>query len=132
MKKSEKLEDELPWFYRLVLKLPFASQSLPENLQGIFWAIIVPIFITLEFFIAIFLLILFPFPINIFFASSIPMVIFLIFVKVQLQRLINMWNAEVKQKHFEWDLDKISKEYFSLLKKKLKENESESEEHEKA
>lgn len=128
MKKSEKLEDELPWFYRLVLKLPFPSQSLPENLQGIFWAIIVPIFITLEFFIAIFLLILFPFPINIFFAGSIPAVIFLIFVKVQLQRLINMWNAEVKQRHFKWDLDKISKEYFSLLKK----NESESEKHEKA
>lgn len=120
MKESKKLEDHIPRIYKLILKLPIGNYSLPKNLQGFFWAIIVPAFIILEFFITIFLLILFPFPMNIFMAGSIPTLILLVFIKIQLQRILNLWNAEVKQQSFEWDIDRISEEYFSLLKKNKK------------
>lgn len=100
--------------------------SSPRVFQGIFWAILVPVFLTLEFFISLFLLILLPFPANILLTGTIPTAIFVIFVKIQLQRVFNLLHAQAKQRHFEWNIEKISEEYVSLLEKqKSKEDEKE-------
>jgi len=131
--KKERIEDQLPLIYRFILKLPnVILDYFPGSFQGIFWAIIVPIFISLEFLITMFLLILFPFPINIFMAGSIPTVIFIIFVKIELQRFINVWNTMVQERGLEWNIDRIAKEYFSLIdKQESRENEAKSVEHKK-
>jgi hypothetical protein len=120
-KKIEK--SKLPIIYRLILKLPNLSlDSFPDYFSGIFWAIIIPIFLTAEIFLSIFLLVFFPFPINFISFSVIPAVVFLIFVKIMLTRLINWWNATFGEP-FKWDVEKATEEYIAVLcKQKSKKN----------
>jgi len=112
---------KLPWYYRLILKIPGAD--FVENASsGIFWAIIVPIFLILEFFLNISLLVFFPFPMNIALALIVPAVILVVFLRVSLERFINYWNSAVDGS-FEWNVDKSMVEYLELLKKKEKKQE---------
>lgn len=113
--------DKLPLFYRLVLKIP-GTDSL-ENFGGIFWSIIVPIFLVLEFFFDIFLLLFFPFPINVVLTPIIPVAVFIVLVRINLGRFINWWNAAVEKSGFEWNVEKTVQEYLSLLEKKKEKNE---------
>jgi hypothetical protein len=120
--KLKKIDrDKLPLFYRLVLKIP-GTDSL-GNFGGIFWSIIVPIFLILEFFLNIFLLLFFPFPINVVLTSSIPVAVFIIFIRINIERFINWWNATVEKSSLEWNPEKTMQEYLSLLEKKKKKNE---------
>jgi hypothetical protein len=120
--KLKKIDrDKLPLFYRLVLKIP-GTDSL-ENFGGILWSIIVPIFLVLEFFFDIFLLLFFPFPINVVLTPIIPVAVFIVFVRINLGRFINWWNAAVEESGFEWNVEKTVQEYLSLLEKKKEKNE---------
>jgi hypothetical protein len=76
--------DELPWFYRLILKIPAAD--LLENISsGLFWAVVVPVFMVLEPLLALLLLLYFPFPMNIGMALIIPAMILLMFLRISLK-----------------------------------------------
>jgi hypothetical protein len=55
LKKIDK--NKLPFIYRLILKVPGAN--FLESGSGIFWAVIVPIFLILEFFLSLILLLFF-------------------------------------------------------------------------
>jgi hypothetical protein len=111
-------KSKLPFFYRLIMKVP-GVDFLVSSSSGIFWAIIVPIFLIFEFFLNFMLLVLFPFPINILLASIIPGVILLIFVRISLERFINWWNLNVGS-NFKWDVEQSMQEYLTLLKKREK------------
>jgi hypothetical protein len=119
-KLKEINKEKLPWFYRLILKLPLVY--LVENASGVFWSIVAPIFLILEFFLSMALLLFFPFPTNIILTAIIPVVVFLIFVRISLERFINLWNLIVGKSGFKWDIEKIMQEYIALLKEKEKEN----------
>jgi len=112
-------EKDLPWFYRLILKI--SGAEFLENAGGLFWAVIVPVFLMVEFFLSFFLLLYFPFPVNMIFVSIIPTVILALFAKITLERFINWWNANFGGKYFEWNLKKALDEYLSMLEKKEKE-----------
>jgi hypothetical protein len=116
-KKIDK--SKLPFFYRLILKVPGAN-FLESSSSGIFWGIIVPIFLVLEFFLSIFLLLYFPFPINIVFTSIIPVAILIIFVRISLERFINWWNLNVGEGSFKWNVEETIQEYLAMLKRKEK------------
>jgi hypothetical protein len=113
-------KSKLPFFYRLIMKAP-GVDFLVSSSSGIFWAIIVPIFLIFEFFLNFMLLVLFPFPINILLASIIPGVILLIFVRISLERFINWWNLNVGS-NFKWDVEQSMQEYLTLLKKRERKN----------
>jgi hypothetical protein len=116
--ESKKIDrDKLPLIYRLILKVP-GAEFLENCSSGVFWAIVVPVFLTLETFLNIFILVYFRFPLNIFLASIIPTTIFLIFVRISLQRFINWWNSEVASKGFKWNIEETMQEYLAMLKKK--------------
>jgi hypothetical protein len=116
--ESKKIDrDKLPLIYRLILKVP-GAEFLENCSSGVFWAIVVPVFLTLETFLNIFILVYFRFPLNIFLASIIPTTIFLIFVRISLQRFINWWNSEVASKGFKWNMEETMQEYLAMLKKK--------------
>jgi hypothetical protein len=106
---------ELPWFYRLILKIPGAE--FLENAGGLFWAIIVPVFLIMEFFLSLFLLVSFPFPANVVLVSVIPSATLVLFVKITLKRFINWWNANFGESRFEWNVEKALDEYLSMLGK---------------
>ena len=115
----------MPLAYRLILKVPMPSLDfLPDVSHGIFWAVIVPIFVVLESYLGLLLLLAFPFPTNYVLAGLIPGSILLLFLRIQLERFINWWNAEVAQQGFKWNVEKAAVEYFDLLKiRKSEENE---------
>lgn len=113
---------ELPWYYKLVLKIP--RTDFLENAGGIFWGVITPTFLILEFFLSIFLMISFPFPINLVLTSIIPISTFMIFLKITLDRFINWWNAIFGNSGFVWNVDKTLQEYVNLLKKQEEEKNS--------
>jgi hypothetical protein len=115
LKKIDK--SKLPFFYRLILKVPGAN-FIESASSGIFWAIIVPIFLVLEFFLNFFLILLFPFPINMVLTSIIPVAVLIIFVRISLERFINWWNLNVGESSFEWNVEKTMQEYLAMLKEK--------------
>lgn len=113
-------ENKLPFIYRLILKLPKVGlDNFPDGFQGIFWAIVVPIFMVIEFFLSFFLLISFTFPLNIILTGIIPLAIFVIFVKVTLERFINWWNA-IFGEPYTWNIEKAVNEYLNLLRRQNK------------
>lgn len=116
-------KSKLPLIYRIILKIPGAD-FLENCSSGIFWAIVVPIFLALEFFLNMLLLLSFPFPLNITLVSIIPTIIFLIFLRISLERFIRWWNSEVAKAGFEWNIDKTIREYVSILKEKEEYNKS--------
>lgn len=111
-------EKDLPWFYRLLLKIP--GDEFLESAGGVFWAILMPIFLVAEFFFSFFLIVFFPFPVNIALVSTIPTVTFMLFAKISLKRFINWWNANFGESRFIWDVEKALDEYLSILKRKKK------------
>jgi hypothetical protein len=117
LQKIEKTK--LPWFYRLILKIPGAN-FLEGTSSGVFWILVVPFFLASEFFTSLLLLIFLPFPINLVLASLIPAVVLLIFVRINLERFINWWNGNFG-KPFEWNMEKTMREYLASLKKKNEE-----------
>jgi len=114
--------DSLPWFYKLLLKIPMANVFEGAS-SGSFWAIIVPCFLAVEFFLSIFLLVYFVFPINIIIAGMIPATIFLIFVRISLERFINWWNGSIDT-GFKWNVERMAQEYIDSLKPKKEEKEA--------
>jgi hypothetical protein len=120
--KFEKIDiEKLPLFYRLLLKVPIPSIStLIDIPSGIFWAIIFPIFLFLDFFLNIYFLIGFSFPINIFLVCVVPVAILAIFVRVTIDRFINWWNSAVVGGYTQRELKKVLQEYLALRENKDK------------
>jgi len=124
--KTEKIDRrKLPLICRLILKLPMPSLDfLPQVSHGIFWAVIVPIFMVLESYLALSLLLAFAFPTNIVLAGAIPAIIFIIFLRIQFERFINWWNSTIAQQGYEWNVEKATREYIDLQNnQKSKKNE---------
>lgn len=113
-------EKDLPWFYRLILKIP--GTDFLEGAGGIFWGILAPTFLMGEFLLSICLIVTFRFPINIILVLIIPAATFTLFVKISLKRFINWWNATFGESGFKWDIEKSMKEYLDLLKSRREEN----------
>jgi hypothetical protein len=78
----------------------------------------VPIFIVLEFFLNLFLLLYFPFPINIVLTSIIPVAILIVFIRISLERFINWWNLNIGESSFKWNVEETMQEYLTMLNKK--------------
>ena len=108
-------EKNLPWFYRLILKVP--GTDFLEGAGGIFWGVLVPIFLAGEFFLSLCLLIFFPFPVNVILTFIVPAATFMLFLKVSLKRFINWWNATFGEP-FKWDIERAVEEYVNLLKRR--------------
>lgn len=120
LKKLDK--SRLPFVYKLVLRIPVPSlDSFPSVFQGIIWAIGVPIFIVLFFISTLFSLVYFPFPINIILTAILPSLIFLMFLRVILERFLKQWNAMIEEPTLEWNVEELIDEYIDLLKKQRKE-----------
>ena len=116
MSKNQKLkrieEKDLPILYRLLFKIPLKSLG---SSSGAFWALVCPILLLLNFFFDFFILVYFSFPINIILALAVPAVVFILFVRVMLERLINWWNNEAVTGYVKRDLEEVLDEYITLI-----------------
>ena len=118
MSKNQKLkrieEKDLPIPYRFLIKIPLKSLG---SSSGIFWALVCPILVFLNFFLDFFILVYFSFPINIILALVVPAVVFILFVRVILERFINWWNNFIVSRYVERDLEEVLDEYLTLIGK---------------
>jgi len=116
MSKNQKLkrieEKDLPILYRFLIKIPLKSLG---SSSGIFWALVCPILVFLNFFFDFFILVYFSFPINIILALVVPAVVFILFVRVILERFISWWNNFVVGGYVERDVEKVLDEYITLI-----------------
>lgn len=119
LKKIDK--KKLPWFYKLILKIP--GTGFLESSGGIFWAVIVPLFLISESFLTIFLIVFFPFPINVILTAIIPITVLLISIRISLERFINWWNSTFGESCFEWNVERAVQEYIALVRKKTEKKE---------
>jgi len=113
--------NKLPWFYRLILKIP--GTDFIESSGGIFWGVVVPVFVVLEFLLSLFLILSFPFPANIVLVGIIPTAVLMIFLRISLGRFLNWWNSTFGESRFEWNVEKTLEEYYALLEKKKQKTE---------
>ena len=113
--------NKLPWFYRLILKIP--GTDFVESSGGIFWGVVVPVFVVLEFLLSLFLILSFPFPANIVLVGIIPTAVLMIFLRISLGRFLNWWNSTFGESRFEWNVEKTLEEYYALLERKKKKTE---------
>lgn len=121
--------EQIPFRYRLLvnmlLKLPnpnlpfFILKRFPE-FEGIFWAVVVPILLGLYTWFNVwlfpFLTQHFSFPLNIIFGFTIPAVIFVFFLRIQIERAI-LLQRNIHRPLKEWDISKTVEEWIQLLKK---------------
>lgn len=104
--------------YRLILKIP--KTNLVESASGAFWAIIVPLFIFVDFLINLYLLMWLPFPVNVALVGIVPALVLLVFLRIGLGRFINFWNLNFVRSRLEWNVKEKTKEYINLLNKQRK------------
>jgi len=112
------------WFLKLLLKLPnpglpfFILRKLPE-IEGIFWAVIAPIFLILYFFFSVwfvaFLSLHVIFPFSLLLGLLIPTVIFVFFIRVQLERTV-LWWKNLQSRPRELDISKVVEEFAELIR----------------
>jgi hypothetical protein len=113
---------DLPLFYRLLLKIPGTSRL--ENASGVFWAIVVPIFIFADLMLNLYLFIDFTFPYNYVLVAVIPTLLFLVFLRIGLERFVNFWNLNFTRSRLDWDVTKLTKDYVNLIRKQGKKKKS--------
>jgi hypothetical protein len=106
-------EGSLPWFYRLLLKLPGVGRI--ETAPGLFWVLVVPILLFLNILLSLVLLFTLPFPVNILLVAVVPASLLVVLVRLGLERFINLWNLIVAASAVEWNIEKATKEYVELL-----------------
>lgn len=82
-----------------------------------------PLFLLGEFFLTLFLIVYFAPPWNFLFVCIVPVAIFVIFVRVQLERFINAWNTLVGGTPKEWNIEKLMQSYASAIKRKMEKDE---------
>lgn len=124
--RSRKIDrSKLPWFYRLILKVP-GGDFLEHHTSGIFWAVVVPVFLILFVSLDLFLLLLFTFPTNVILAAATQTVLVLVFARVMVERSLNLMSSMV-QNPIEWNVNDTVPEYLELLKKKEEKNNKELE-----
>jgi len=109
---------KLPLFYRLILKIPNVQiDRVPGIIQGLFWAIALPLLILVEVVVSFCLLAFLPPPANLAALAIIPAAIIVIFAKLMLERLINWWNGLVSSQARHWDVTRAIDEYKELLER---------------
>jgi len=113
------------WILMILLKLPnpgfpnFVLKRLPE-IEGLFWAVVVPAFLIAYFFfcfwLVLFLSLFVIFPFNVVFGLFIPATIFVLFLRIQLERAIHWWR-NVQSPTKEWDVVKAAEELVEIFRK---------------
>jgi len=124
----ERIPPRHRWLLKLVLKFPnpsfpyFLLRKFPE-IEGVFWTVVVPVFMSLYFLFNAWLIatlsLFVSFPFNILLGLSIPAIIFLFFLRIQLERTIHWWR-NLKSPVREWDISKATKELIELLREQQK------------
>lgn len=121
-KKLERIDKKnLPIFYKIIMKVPLPSLDTSIAIpSGIFWAIIFPIFLILEFFLNLYIIVTFNFPVNILLIGIFPLAFFVIFIRISVERFIKWWNSAVVGGYTPKDIRETLEEYIAMRRDRHK------------
>jgi hypothetical protein len=120
MKREDSQIENIPLFYRIILKVPKLSlDALSENekLHGIFWAAILPSLLLCNLLLNMLLIATLSFPFNILSVTAINLLIMLLALRILVERALNSEKAYLS-KSFNWNMEKSLQEYFALINKR--------------
>jgi hypothetical protein len=120
MKQKGSRSEDLPLFYKIILKFPKLSLdalSGNEKLHGIFWAAILPSLLLGDFFLNMLLMTVLSFPFNVISVAAVNSLIMLLILRILVERTLNSEKAYLSQ-GFNWNLEKSLEDYFLLIHKR--------------
>jgi hypothetical protein len=120
MKQKRSQREDLPIFYKIILKVPKLSLdalSGNEKLHGIFWAAILPSLLFGDLFLNMLLIAVLIFPFNVLSVIAINSLIILLILRILVERALNSEKAYLSQ-GFNWNLEKSLEDYFLLIHKR--------------
>jgi hypothetical protein len=124
----EQVPKRYRWLLKLFLRLPnprfpyFLLRKLPE-IEGFFWALIVPVFLLVYFLFSFWLFVtlsrLIVFPLDFLIGFSIPAIIFVLFLRIQLGRTLAWWKS-LKHSSRKWQVSEVLDDLVELFEKQQK------------
>jgi len=113
----------LPLIYRIILKFPKLSlESFSGEFQGFFWALIIPIALSMYAFVILAFMFYFPSPINIILATASTSFICILCLRILVEREIKSLKMHMEPSGFQWNVKESFVDYEKLLEKKEKSN----------
>jgi hypothetical protein len=121
-------QQNVPLWCRILLKIPkLEANVFGERFQGIFWIIVVPVFLFCDFFMNLYVVMALSFPFNFVILLLTNLVIVLFLSRILVERTLQAQEAILNEATFRWDVESSFKEYLSILNKKKTEKDSEKE-----
>ncbi|MEM2703276.1 MAG: hypothetical protein QXR45_08955 [Candidatus Bathyarchaeia archaeon] len=119
MKRGGKENENMPLFYRVILKIPkldLETISKSERFHGVFWAAILPSFILGDIFLNMLFLVILNFPFNVLSVIVVNTIFILLILRILIERALRTEKALLSQ-GFDWNFEKSFRDYISLIQK---------------
>jgi hypothetical protein len=125
-KEKNEHRQNMPLWCRILLRIPQLDLGVfGERFQGIFWIIVVPVFLFCDFFMNLYVIMALSFPVNFVILLFTNLVIALFLLRILVDRTLQAQEAILSEGRFQWDVESSFKEYLSILNKKKTEKDSE-------
>jgi hypothetical protein len=122
-KDENEYPQNMPLWCKVLLRIPQLDLGVfGERFQGIFWIIIVPVFLFCDFFMNLYVIMALSFPVNFIIFIFTNSVIVLFLLRILVDRTLHAQKAILSEKSFQWDVESSFEEYLSLLNKKKAED----------
>lgn len=122
---SEPGDLEIPLLYRLILKFPRLSlDGFSDRFQGLFWGLILPIFVACDVIIDLLLIGLLPFPFNLISLFAFTSIVLMFMLRVLIERELNTRRAIMREGRFRWNVETSFQEYMNLLQGRKEDKEA--------
>jgi hypothetical protein len=119
-------DSEIPLLYRIILRFPRLSiDGFSDRFQGLFWALILPIFVVSGTMATLLLMVCLPFPLNFISVVTLTSMILMFMLRIFVERELNMRRAIVEEGRFRWNVETAMQEYAQLLQKRKRDKEDE-------
>jgi ABC-type transport system involved in cytochrome bd biosynthesis fused ATPase/permease subunit len=118
-KDENERRQNVPLWCRVLLKIPQLDLGVfGERFQGIFWVIILPVFLICDFFMNLYVVMALSFPFNFAILLFANLVIVLFLLRILVDRTLQAQEAILNEGRFQWDVESSFKEYLSILNEK--------------
>jgi hypothetical protein len=105
-----------PLWLKIILKVPKLSlEGFSDRLQGLFWAVILPMLLMLFFCTSVYVVACFSFPFNMVLLASLYIVVGALILRILIERALTSEEAILHEVDFRWDVERSFKEYLDVL-----------------
>lgn len=117
-------DSEISLLYRIILRFPrLRIDGFSDRFQGLFWGLILPIFVMSDTMATLLLMICLPFPLNFISVVTLTSMILMFMLRIFIERELSMRRAIAEEGRFRWNVETAIQEYAQLLQKRKRDKE---------